>query len=101
MILGTFSGADYPLNAMPVRGMQEVTQAYRDPMCKMRVARKRSPADFINQQFDEEQRGDDFFAGCRTSPSICSSRRKENQRVDPIVRRTETCSAQSIWKVKD
>lgn len=43
MILGTFSGADYPLNAMPVRGMQEVTQAYRDPMCKMRVARKRSP----------------------------------------------------------
>jgi len=27
MILGTFRGADYPLNAMPVRGMQEVTQA--------------------------------------------------------------------------
>lgn len=36
MILGTFSGADYPLNAMPVRGMREVTQAYRDPMCKMK-----------------------------------------------------------------
>jgi hypothetical protein len=27
MILGTFGGADYPLNAIPVRGMQEVTQA--------------------------------------------------------------------------
>ena len=26
MILGTFAGADYPLNAMPVRGMQEVAQ---------------------------------------------------------------------------
>ncbi|SEC59525.1 hypothetical protein SAMN04490187_4963 [Pseudomonas jessenii] len=29
MILGTFGDADYPLNAMPVRGMQEVAHAYR------------------------------------------------------------------------
>lgn len=36
MILGTFSGADYPLNAMPVRGMQEVTHAYQDLMHKMK-----------------------------------------------------------------
>lgn len=29
MILGTFDDADYPLNAMPVRGMHEVTHAYQ------------------------------------------------------------------------
>lgn len=29
MILGSFGDTDYPLNAMPVRGMQEVTHAHR------------------------------------------------------------------------
>jgi hypothetical protein len=29
MILGTFSGADYPLNAMPIRDMREVIRSSR------------------------------------------------------------------------
>lgn len=74
MILGTFSGADYPLNAMPVRGMQEVTHAHQDRMHKMKQSYGSgaesvdATADFINQQLMKNSALKIFVAKCRTSP---------------------------------
>lgn len=66
MILGTFSGADYPLNAMPIRDMREVIRSIRiDAQNEIKLCESLK----INRAR--------YVAKSRLSSSICSTKKKK------------------------
>lgn len=76
MILGTFSDADYPLNAMPIRDMREVIRSSRTDV-QNEIKPCESPK--INRA--------SFAAESRLCSSICSTRKKV---VDSYMNRMNT-----------
>lgn len=78
MILGTFSGADYPLNAMPIRDMREVIRSSRtDARNEIKLCESLK----INRAR--------YVAESRLSSSICSTKKRKRV-VDSYMNRMNT-----------